>query len=229
MLAKIVKNKDMTEEQVANLSFEDVGELIRSDPVTCMRHFDHRFRTLLNVLLKNEAGIFFPYKLNDYFSRLEFQMRGSPHSHGLYWIHDAPVYVDGDIESERDCIRFIDNFITCERCEEGGMEKFIGYQIHKHSHTCKKKLKRGQTCRFGFPKPPMEETRILLPLPDDVDQAEKKEAQELYARIQAELNRLGRSYKDVIQYDEFLDSLGYNLIQNLNSFLLILTIVIKFT
>jgi hypothetical protein len=34
MLAKVVKNKDMTEEKVANLSFEDVGELFRSDPVT---------------------------------------------------------------------------------------------------------------------------------------------------------------------------------------------------
>jgi hypothetical protein len=210
MLVKIPKNQDLTEEEVANLSFHEVAELIRTDPVTCMRHFDHRYRALLNILLKNECGIFSPFKLKDYFSRLEFQMRGSPHSHGLYWIEDAPFYVEGDFQSEKDCIIFIDKFITCERSEDSEMEHLIGYQLHKHSHTCKKKLKRGQICRFGFPKPPMEETRILLPLSQNVNEAERRGAQDLYARIQVELNGMGRSFKDDIEYDDFLENLGNN-------------------
>ena len=95
MLMKIVNNKDITEEQALQLTFEEKAELIRSDPVTCMRHFEHKFRSLLNLILKPEGGVFSPYALVDFFTRLEFQMRGSPHSHGLYWIKDAPVYVEG--------------------------------------------------------------------------------------------------------------------------------------
>jgi hypothetical protein len=210
MLMKILKRKDITADQASQLSFDEVAELIRTDPVTCMRHFDHRYRALLNILLKSDARIFSPFKLKDFFSRLEFQMRGSPHSHGLYWIDNAPVYIEDDEDSEKACIEFINNFITCERCEDGEMEKCIGYQIHRHSHTCKKKLKRGKTCRFGFPKPLMEETRIILPLPSDFDRQQQKEAQELYAKIQMELNNLGRTFKDDIPYGEFLDSLGNN-------------------
>jgi hypothetical protein len=92
----------MTEEEVTN--FHEVAELIRTDPVTCMRHFDHRYRALLNILLKNDCGIFSPFKLKDYFSRLEFQMRGSPHSHGLYWIEDAPLCVERDFQSEKEVL-----------------------------------------------------------------------------------------------------------------------------
>jgi hypothetical protein len=209
MLMKILKRKDITADQASQLSFDEVAELIRTDPVTCMRHFDHRYRALLNILLKSDARIFSPFKLKDFFSRLEFQMRGSPHSNGLYWIDNAPVYIEDDEDSEKACIEFINYFITCERCEDGEMEKCIGYQIHRHSHTCKK-LKRGKTCRFGFPKPPMEETRIILPLPSDFDRQQQKEAQELYAKIQMELNNLGRTFKDDIPYGEFLDSLGNN-------------------
>jgi len=49
-----------------------------------MRHFDHKYRELLNVILKRKGGAFGERKLTYYFSRLEFQMRGSPHSDGLY-------------------------------------------------------------------------------------------------------------------------------------------------
>jgi hypothetical protein len=43
-----------------------------------------------------------------------------------------------------------------------------------------------------------------------VDSAERREAQDLYARIQAELNGMGRSFKDDIEYDDFLENLGNN-------------------
>jgi hypothetical protein len=165
MLMKIVKNQTITVQQATELTYEEKADLIRSDPVTCMRHFDNRYRALLNNILKPEGGIFSPYKLVDYFSRLEFQMRGSPHSHGLYWIEDSPEYIEGDEESEQQCTEFVDKFITCERYEDGDMADLIGYQIHKHSQTCKKNLRHGQSCRFSFPKPPMKETKILTPLP----------------------------------------------------------------
>jgi hypothetical protein len=166
-LKKILKNEEISEEDAAHLTFEEKADMIRSDPVTCMRNFDHRFRALLNLILKPEGGIFAPYKLKDWFSRLEFQMRGSPHSHGLYWVEGAPEFIEGDLESEKSCVEFIDKFITCERAEDGKMESLIGYQLHKHSHTCEKKIKKGEKCRFGFPKPPFDETCILIPISQD--------------------------------------------------------------
>jgi len=98
MLIKIHRNEDITEEEISNLSFEQVSMFIRSDPVTCMRNFEHRHRALRNQILKPEAGIFAPYLLQDFFDRLEFQMRGSPHDHGLYWIKGAPLYIEGQKE-----------------------------------------------------------------------------------------------------------------------------------
>ena len=216
MLMKVVKDKVISEEEVLDLTFEEIAELIRSDPVTCIRHFDHRQRALLNLLLKpQEFGIFAPYNLKDFFTRMEFQMRGSPHSHGLYWIEDAPVYEEGNAESIKSCVLFIDKFITCERSEDGEMKDLIGYQIHKHSPTCLKRVRKGEKCRFGFPKPPMEETRILTPLPKTLDPEELKAARELFSKIQDKLNELGRSFKDEIDYDEFLDLLGKVLFEKL--------------
>jgi len=207
-LMKVVRHNEITVEEAKQLSFQEISELISSDPVTCMRHFDHKFKALLNGIMKPQNGMFHPYQLEDYFSRMEFQMRGSPHSHGLYWIKDAPVYVDSDSKSMTECIDFIDKFITCERCEDGKMENLIGYQIHKHSKTCKKKRKQGITCRFGFPKPPMKETLILKPLDETFSLEQIRAAKDLYTKIEDKLNEFGRGFKEDIEYEQFLESIG---------------------
>lgn len=94
-LMKILKNKIITEDEALDLTHEEKSELIRSDPVTCMTHFRQRFNSLKKNLLNHPNGIFEPYEIVDWFTRLEFQMRGSPHIHGIYWLKDCPVYEDG--------------------------------------------------------------------------------------------------------------------------------------
>jgi hypothetical protein len=146
--------------------------------------------------------------LEDYFSRLEFQMRGSPHSHGLYWVKDAPTYDEDDEESESACVEFIDKFITCERCEEGKMKELIGYQLHKHSHTCKKGMRGGDDdCRFGFPKPPMQTTRILTPFPKNFDPNAKTDAIALFIKIKADLNTRGRHPQENPDFETYLSQI----------------------
>ena len=93
ILYKLVNNQDISEEEVMKLSPEDRAKLVGKDPVTCMRHFNHRFQTCLKLLLKPRNGVFFPNEMEDFYTRIEYQMRGSPHSHGLYWIRDAPRYI----------------------------------------------------------------------------------------------------------------------------------------
>jgi len=44
---------------------------------------------------------------------------------------------------------------------------YVEYQKHKHGHSCLKKVVRASVCRFGIPYPPMPQTEILKPLPEE--------------------------------------------------------------
>ena len=45
----------------------------------------------------------------DFFYRVEFQQRDSPHIHGLFWIKNAPEYGK---DCNEDIIKFVDSFIS---------------------------------------------------------------------------------------------------------------------
>lgn len=88
ILAFLIDGKRFTPEEMLKATWETRCRLIRSDPVTCARHFQHRVERFYHHILKSSAsplGI-----LNDSFYRIEFQQRGSPHVHGLLWIEGAP-------------------------------------------------------------------------------------------------------------------------------------------
>lgn len=152
--------------------------------------------------------MFAPYGVSDHFTRLEFQMRGSPHSHGLYWINGAPEYKEGDLTSEKAVVNFIDEFITCHRTSDPSFEEKFKYQLHKHSSTCYKKCKSGKVCRFGFPKPPLAKTSILTPLPKTYSRKSRKDAALLFKRIQADLTERGRNPKENLAFEEYLSFLS---------------------
>ena len=100
-LGKLVDNKYYTEDLATDsLSWETRSRLVQSDPVTCVRHFDHRVSQLIQTILKS------PYsplgEMDDYFYRVEFQHRGSPHIHMLVWIKNSPKYgVNDEKEAAR--------------------------------------------------------------------------------------------------------------------------------
>lgn len=109
-LAKFVKQKELTEAEAIEMTSQEKCELIRCDPVTCARYFDNRVMCFLNSVLKSESQ---PIgKIVDYFGKIEFQQRGSPHIHLLVWIKDAPVYGQSDIS---EVISFIDRYVTCKK------------------------------------------------------------------------------------------------------------------
>jgi len=51
-------------------------------------------------------------EIADYFYSVEFQQRGSPHIHGLFWIKDAPQY---EKDSNEEVVAFVDKFIICHK------------------------------------------------------------------------------------------------------------------
>ena len=83
-----IKGKNVSEEQASTLSPGEKRELMTTNPVVTARHFAHRFQCLLREVIKGNAQ---PIgEVVDYFWRIEFQLRGSPHVHFMWWIKDAP-------------------------------------------------------------------------------------------------------------------------------------------
>ena len=166
-------------------------KLVQKDPVTCSRFFDNRVKQFLKLVLKSEHH---PIgEITDYFYRVEFRQRGSPHIHMLIWIKDAPKY---NQDQKDDITQYIDKHVSCSWSSEA--KDLVSLQIHKHSKTCRKK---GQpVCRFGFPLPPMRKTTILEPLDEDI-----QEYKDLYKQIQEKINKMhDQNNLSDLTFDEFL-------------------------
>ncbi|XP_062577465.1 uncharacterized protein LOC134239308 [Saccostrea cucullata] len=141
-----------------DLDWSEKSEILRSNPVTVARMFEHRFHMFQrHVILSPSKPI---GNVTDYFVRVEFQQRGSPHMHCLYWVENAPKFDEDDEETVCD---FIDRYITCALPSENDDSELrrivLGVQQHSknHSKSCKKK---GTDCRFNFPRPPSQRTFI---------------------------------------------------------------------
>ena len=183
ILGRLVDQRNYTAEEIENLNWEETCRLIQSDPVTCARHFDFQFNTFLKQFLLSEIA---PIgKIKDWFYRVEYQQRGSPHVHMLIWLEDAPVF---GVDKDEDVSSFIDKIITCRKPnDDTTLLNLVNRQMHRHSHTCRKKSKN--VCRFNYPQPPMRSTQILQPL-ENVSEADVKTLKDLWKQIKKELNDL---------------------------------------
>ena len=58
--------------------------------VRCSRYFRHCVQQFIKFII---MGKYSPFgQVLDFVHRVEFQKRGSPHIHGLLWIHNAPKF-----------------------------------------------------------------------------------------------------------------------------------------
>ena len=193
MLAKLNDGVEYSEKDIENLTWQEKTKLVQKDPVTCSRYFDHRVQEFLKTVLKSDCQ---PVgKLKDFFYRVEFQQRGSPHIHMLVWIENGPTL---EKNSEEEIVQFVDQYLTCNADNEE-TASLVNLQTHKHSRTCRKKGK--PICRFGFPLPPLPRTLLLYPLDDEVEKYTKK-----YTELQKAMNE----YKDNVEMtiDEFLEKVA---------------------
>ena len=166
MLAKLNDGISYSDKDIEELTWQEKTKLVQRDLVTCSRYFDHRVQEFLNAILKSNCE---PIgKLRDFFYRVEFQQRGSPHIHMLVWIENAPTL---EKSSEEEIVKFVDKYLTCS-VNDAETAHLVELQTHKHSKTCRKKGKA--ICRFGFPLPPLPRTLLLYPLEEEVDQFRKK-------------------------------------------------------
>lgn len=198
ILSKTVDSNDISEEEASNLSFSEKARLIRSDAVTCSRYFDFRFRQLFS-LFKMNNGIFDNHFVEKYYWRVEFQQRGSPHIHGMYWLKDSPTIDLNNSSTFSTAIAFIDKYISTNGADDS-LQEYIPYQRHNHNRSCSREFRGERICRYGMPYPPMPSTEILLPLSENFPNMQRYKAN--FDKIQSMLNS-NLDSSQVAQFNDF--------------------------
>ena len=134
ILSKLNGGKTLTDEEIEAMSWSEKTRLVQKDPITCARYFDNRVQDFIRTVLKSDH---MPLgRLKDYFYRVEFQHRGSPHIHMLMWIENAPQFKKNDNQT---IAAFIDKYVSCSLDVESDDMQWVSLQKHKHSKTCMKK------------------------------------------------------------------------------------------
>jgi len=213
-----INGKDMTEEQISNLSYMEKTEILQYNPVVLARHFQYRVECFFKHIVTKEA---LGGKLKHHAIRVEFQARGSAHVHCLVRIENAPTLT---AETVDEYIEFIDNVVKCDLPEDKNICKLYHlvttYQTHRHSKSCRKY--KSQSCRYHFGKFFTEKTIIALPLDDNLPNKDEilkmrktilslvKEYidQNFDPRNNNILDPLKENYKEPKSIDEILNELG---------------------
>lgn len=142
--------------QVSDLNYQKRTKLLHDYPVVASRQFNKRFKALMKFLSKNDKIL--GGKIKDYWYRVEFQKRGSPHIHMLVWIENAPSFTTAE------GIQFIEKVCSVSLPTEQNLKDLVTrLQMHSCTHTCFKKTSKKQKkkCRFGYPLPISDTTKIL--------------------------------------------------------------------
>jgi hypothetical protein len=122
------------------------SHLVNEDPVTCCIYFNKLLDCVI-ALLKAKGNInpFGKYCVLDFFQRIEFQHRGSPHANILLWLDCDPR--ESVSESMPNTIQLITDLCSVSR-DDLPKEQYNN-QVYRHTFTC---TKRGETTfRFNIP------------------------------------------------------------------------------
>uniref|UniRef100_A0A1X7T0A9 Helitron helicase-like domain-containing protein n=1 Tax=Amphimedon queenslandica TaxID=400682 RepID=A0A1X7T0A9_AMPQE len=132
-----------------------ISRLCTEDPVSVSRQFSYKFKDFFNIVILQRGVL---GKVEQYYVKKEYQMRGAPHYHILLWIENAPVV---GIDRPEEVCSFIQDRITCHIPDSNTSPElnfFVRkYQMHKCSKYCKRNIKVSKTyvsrCRFDFLRP----------------------------------------------------------------------------
>ncbi|XP_067306866.1 uncharacterized protein [Pseudorasbora parva] len=190
------------------LDWSEKCGLIRQNPVTAARMFDYRWHCFLKDVIMSPAQ---PIgNIKDYFYRVEFQQRGSPHVHCLFWVENAPKLNEDNEDNDALVAAFIDHYITCETPREEDTElyetvKSVQKHSSRHSKTCRQKK---TVCRFNFPRPPSSRTFVTRIIRDDLKGDDGNEmASAILKKIKTALTDSEVNFDST---DAFFQSIGIN-------------------
>ena len=188
----------------------DTHKLIRENILMVIRIFDHRLRSFTSkIILKQWCKL----KIQYFTYRIEFQLRGLPHCHGVLWFDKEdiePYYLDGTQEFDgKKLVQLIDDLISCEipNTSEELCEIVNQVQIHNHTKKC---LNSTLQCKYKFPRFPSKRTLISKPLDEDLSDSEKESIlQDRSAILNKVLNAL--TNKEVMTAYDNIEDLFHDL------------------
>ena len=128
-LGRIVEKKEYTDDEIKQMTWEQKSNLVQKDPVTCARNFEHMDQLFIRDVLK--SSVMPVGEIADYFYRIEFQQRGSPHIHGLCWVKDAP---QNEKSPKEEIVTFVDKYVTCQKPNiSSEIVELMNLQMHRHA------------------------------------------------------------------------------------------------
>jgi hypothetical protein len=150
------------------LSYSERNKLLNDNPDLAIMLFRKRFEALLHVLTTCNSSPF--GSVTDYWFRVEFQHRGSPHMHGLLWLENDNFKDVKCIDSLVQCYDLpdvslesnlshpsslrppkLDNIDHCVK----DIKNCLSLQLHRCNARCSRKR---NVCKF--PKQLSEDTKI---------------------------------------------------------------------
>ena len=132
------------------------------------RIFDNKAKAFVKLLTANGDVTHYSY-------RIEFQIRGMPHVHGIFWLSEdlvKPYKNDNNEFNDLETPELIDKWISVslDTGDEELDQLVREVNMHKHTDSCQKLRSK---CRFNFPRLPSNKTIIAGPLPSDMSEEDR--------------------------------------------------------
>ncbi|XP_034255201.1 uncharacterized protein LOC117653547 isoform X2 [Thrips palmi] len=160
-------------------------QLVKANPLAVDSYFLKRAETFINDVLVKK------FNVKDFWYRVEYQHRGSPHIHGIFWIENAPDVTNilqKTEEEQQEIIQYFNDLVTafhpnqdqppgnihpCRKLlsEVQDLDQDLAELLNKvQRHTicseqyCIRKCKKThkKKCRFKFPQEEQNEAKIGL-------------------------------------------------------------------
>ena len=164
-------------------------KMLMDNIVVITQMFDNRVKAFIKNIFASNPSL--PIKHYSY--RIEFQMRGMPHVHGIAWLdltkdEEKTCLLEDKTFNPKNMTKLIEKWVSCELPSDNEELKSLVEEVnvHHHTHSCRK---RGLECRFDFPKLPSDTTIVAEPLKaDEPDREEKlKKYDDIKARVKGKL------------------------------------------
>jgi hypothetical protein len=196
----LVKILHLLNTQFKNVGTENLNRSMRStlvneDPVTCCIYFKKFVDVLMSLLKsKQKHNPFGQYRVIDYFIRIEFQHRGSPHAHILLWLNNDPKETVS--EEMPLTLQLMTDLCSVDKADltVGDKDTYYSNNVHRHTFTC---TKRGEkSCRFNIPHWSLSVSRVFIPMPKENPIRGKmvKKAKEVRENLET------KTYTDMIEF-----------------------------
>ena len=190
----ILVNDGIEEVPLPMFQFKNKTKLFQENVLLITQMYDNRVKSFIKCIFKSNKN--FPIKHYSY--RIEFQMRGMPHVHGVAWIdftedEEKEFLLPDKTFNLKTVSTLVDKWTTCsipsDDAELSKLVKEVNFH-HKHTDSCRK---RGTECRFDFPKLPSLRTIVAKPpdpdLSDENQQVSLETSREIKRKVREKLTR----------------------------------------